>query len=166
MQEVNDQVTGDLLSQEIMAPKADTETDTDIDPIFIDDNDIFAKDELADENKEFIKNLLDKSNYNSILISSDEEEDDRQDLIQTNLFNKDLVSEDAKTDYGIPSLFDKPIIKSEPLFEVLPKEEIDLPTIDPTINVTHKNGDDDLIYVHYIPRPPVNSLQLIILRDR
>ena len=66
LQELKDQAIADLLSEEIMAPKADTE----IDPIFIDDNDIFVKDDLANENKEFIKNLLDKSNYNSILISS------------------------------------------------------------------------------------------------
>ena len=84
-----------------MVPQPDTE----IDPIFIDDDDIFVKDDLTDENKEFMKNLLDKSNYNSILISSDEEEDNRQDSIQTNLFNKDLVGEDAKTDNDIP-LFD------------------------------------------------------------
>ena len=57
-QELNDQAIADLLSEEIMVPKADTE----INPIFIDDNDIFAKDDLTDENKEFIKNLLDKSN--------------------------------------------------------------------------------------------------------
>ena len=49
-------------------------------------------------------------------MSSDKEEDDRQDLIQTDLFNKDLVGEDTKTDY-------KPTFKPEPLFEVLPKEE-------------------------------------------
>ena len=84
-----------------MVPQPDTE----IDPIFIDDDDIFVKDDLTDENKEFMKNLLDKSNYNSILISSDEEEDNRQDSIQTNLFNKDLVGEDTKTDNDIP-LFD------------------------------------------------------------
>ena len=101
LQELNHQASADLLSEEIMAPKADTE----IDPIFIDDNDIFAKDDL-----------IDKSNYNSILTSSDEEEDDRQDLIQTDLFNKDLIGEDTKTDYT-------PTFKPEPFFEVVPKEE-------------------------------------------
>ena len=151
MQELNGQAIASLLSEEIMAPKADTE----IDPIFIDDNDIFAKDDLTDENKEFIKNLLDKSNYNSILISSDEEEDDRQDLIQTDLFNKDIVGEDTKT-----------TIKPEPLFDVVPKEEIDLSTIDPTISDTKENGDDGLISVNYIPPPSINPLQLIHLRDR
>ena len=132
LQELNNQTIADLLCEEIMASKADTE----IDPIFIDDNDIFAKDDLADENKEFIKNLLDKSNYNSIFISSDEEEDDRQDLLQTDLLNKDLVGADAKTEYDIPS-FDKPTFKSEPLFDVVPKEEIDLPTIDPIIDLPY-----------------------------
>ena len=161
-EEVNDQAIADRLFEEIMAPKADTE----IDPIFIDDNDIFAKDDLTDENREFIKNLLDKSNYNSILISSNEEEDGRQDLLQTDLFNKDLVGEDTKTDYDIPSLFDKPTFKPEPLFEAVPKQEIDLPTIDPTTSVTNENSDDDLIYVNYIPLPPVNPPQLIHPRDR
>ena len=108
--------------------------------------------------------MLDKSNYNSILTSSDEEEDGRQDLIQTDLFNKDLVGEDGKTDYDIP-LFDKPIIKIEPTV-VVPKEDIDLPTINPTINVTNENDGDDLIYVNYIPPPPVNPPQLIHPRDR
>ena len=162
MQELNDQAIADLLFEEIMAPKADTE----IDPIFIDDNDIFPKDDLTNENKEFIKNLLDKSNYNNILISSDEEKDGRQDLIQTDLFNKDLVGEDAKTDYGILPLFDKPTFKPERLFEVVPKEEIDLPTIDPTKNVTNENGDDDQVYVNYIPPPAVNPPQHIHPRDR
>ena len=151
LQELNGQAIASLLSEEIMTPKADTE----IDPIFIDDNDIFAKDDLTDENKEFIKNLLDKSNYNSILISSEEEEDDRQDLIQTDLFNKDIVGEDTKT-----------TIKPEPLFDVVPKEEIDLSTIDPTISDTKENGDDGLISVNYIPPPSINPLQLIHLRDR
>ena len=162
MQELNDQAVADLLSEEIMVPEADTETD----PIFIDINDIFAKHDLTDENKEFIKNLLGKSNYNRIIISSDEEEDDRQDLIQTDLFNKDLVGEDTKTDYDIPSLFDKSTFKPEPLFEVVPKQEIDLPTIDPTVNVTNENGDNDLVYVNYIPQSTVILPQLIHPTDR
>ena len=107
MQEPNDQAIADLLYEENMAPNADTETS----PIFIDDNDIFAKDDLTNENKEFVKNLLDKSNYSSILISSDEEKVDRQDLIQTGVFNKGLVGEDTKTDYDIPCLFDKSTFK-------------------------------------------------------
>ena len=130
LQELNDQAIDDFLSEEVMVPKAET----DIDPIFIDDDDdddddIFAKDDLTNENKEFIKNLLDRSNYNSIFITSDKEEDTRQDLIQSDLFNKDLVGADMKTDYDIP-LFDKPIIKIEPTTDVVPKEDIDLPTID------------------------------------
>ena len=51
LQEVNDQAIADLLSEEVMVPEADTQ----IDPIFIDDDDIFAKDDLTDENKEFKK---------------------------------------------------------------------------------------------------------------
>ena len=125
MQELKDQAIADFLSEEVKVPKADTE----IDPIFIDNADIFAKDDLTDENKEFIKNLLDRSNYNSIYIRSDKEEDGRQDLIQSDLFNKDLAGAGTKTDYDIP-LFDKPIIKIEPTIDVVPKKDIDLPTID------------------------------------
>ena len=51
LQELNDQAIPDLLSEEVMVPEADTQ----IDPIFIDDDDIFAKDDLTDENKEFKK---------------------------------------------------------------------------------------------------------------
>ena len=47
------------MSEEINAPKIDNK----IGNIFIDDNDIFSKDELTDDDKAFIKNLLDKSNY-------------------------------------------------------------------------------------------------------
>ena len=61
---------------------------------------------------------------------------------------------------------DKSTFKPEPLFEVVPKQEIDLPTIDPTINVANENGDDDLVYVNYIPPPTVNPPQLIHPRDK
>ena len=67
LQELNDQAIADLLSEEVMVPQIDTE----IDLLFIDDNDIFPKDDLTDENKKFIKTMLDKSNYD---ISSDNDD--------------------------------------------------------------------------------------------
>ena len=118
-----------------MAPKADTEIDT----LFIDDNNIFAKDELTDENTEVIKTLLDRSNYASNIISSDEE-DDQQDLIQTDLTSTGLVGDSTRTDDNLP--FETETLKIKPAIDVVPKEEIDLRTIDPTINVTTENGDD------------------------
>ena len=51
LQELNDQAIADLLYEELNAPT----TNTQIDPIFIDDNDVFSKDDLTDENKELIK---------------------------------------------------------------------------------------------------------------
>ena len=78
LQELNDQAIAGVLSEEIDAPKIDTE----IDNIFIDDNELFDKDELTDENKAFIKTLLDKANYKDIL---DDIKDDQQKLMQDNL---------------------------------------------------------------------------------
>ena len=60
-----------ILSEETDAPQIDTK----IDNIFIDDNELFDKDELTDENKAFIKTLLDKANYKDIL---DDNKDDQQ----------------------------------------------------------------------------------------
>ena len=203
LQELNDQAIADLFSEETMVPQIDTE----IDPLFIDDDDIFVKDDLTNENKKFIKKLLDKSNYNDFfsdddmkteiiddvvppdplffptendnsipdLISPtdnknwsnyvkllqthrpdllvdgpDNAQDDRQNLIQTDLFNKDLVGEDMKTDYNILN----PTIKIGPNIDVVPKDEIDLPSIDPTIRVTNENnGNNELIDIKNIPSP-------------
>ena len=156
LQELNDQAIADLLSEEVMVPEVDTQ----IDPIFIDDNGIFAKDDLTDENKEFIKSLLDKSNHTGVFSS---DEDEQQDLIQTNLTNTDLVGSD-RTDYNL--LFDNETNKIKRTFDVVPKDEIDLPIIDPTINVTTRNSDEDLVYVKYIPPPPDNPPQLIHLHNR
>ena len=69
LQELNDQAIADVLSEEVMVPKIDTE----IDPIFIDDDDVFPKDNLTDANKQFIKTFLDKNNYD---LSSDDDIDD------------------------------------------------------------------------------------------
>ena len=59
-----------------------SQIDTQIDTIFIDDSELFGKDELTDENKAFIKTLLDKANYKDIL---DNIKDDQQKLIQDDL---------------------------------------------------------------------------------
>ena len=66
------------MSEETDVPQIDTQIDT----TFIDDNELFGKDELTDKNKAFIKTLLDKLNYKDIL---DDIKDDQQKLIQDNL---------------------------------------------------------------------------------
>ena len=58
LQEINDEAIAAVLSGEASAPKIDAE----IDPVFIGDSDPFYKDMLTDENKAFIKTLLDKGN--------------------------------------------------------------------------------------------------------
>ena len=62
------------MSEETDVPQIDTQIDT----IFIDDNELFGKDEPTYENKAFIKTLLDKANYKDIL---DDIKDDQQKLI-------------------------------------------------------------------------------------
>ena len=66
------------MSEESDVPQIDTQIDT----TFIDDNELFGKDERTDENKAFIKTLLDKANYKDIL---DDIKDDQQKLIQDDL---------------------------------------------------------------------------------
>ena len=78
LQELNDQAIAVVLCEETDAPQIDTK----IDNIFIDDNELFGKDELTDENKAFIKTLLDKANYKDIL---DDIKGDQQKLIQDGL---------------------------------------------------------------------------------
>ena len=78
LQDINDQAIAAILSEETDAPQIDTK----IDNIFIDDNELFPKDELTDENKAFIKTLLDKVNYEDILYDI---KDDQQKLIQDDL---------------------------------------------------------------------------------
>ena len=75
LQELKDQVIAAVLSEDTDAPQIDTKIDT----IFIEHNELFGKDELTDENKAFIKTLLDKANYKDIL---DDNKDDQQKLIQ------------------------------------------------------------------------------------
>ena len=55
LQELNDQAIAAVFSEETDVPQIDTQIDT----IFIDHNELFGKDELTDENKAFIKTLLD-----------------------------------------------------------------------------------------------------------
>ena len=74
LQELNDQAIAAVLSEETDVPQIDTQIDT----IFIDDNELFGKDELTYENIAFIKTLLDKANYKDIL---DDIKDDQQKLI-------------------------------------------------------------------------------------
>ena len=78
LQEIYDQAIAAVLSEETDVPQIDTQIDT----IFIDDNELFGKDKLTDENKAFIKTLLDKANYKDIL---DDIKDDQQKLIQDDL---------------------------------------------------------------------------------
>ena len=75
LQDFNDQVIAAVLPEETDAPQIDIQIDT----IFIDDNELFGKDELTDENKAFIKTLLDRTNYKDILYDI---KDDQQKLIQ------------------------------------------------------------------------------------
>ena len=78
------------MSEETDAPQIDTQINT----IFIDDNELFSKDELTDENKAFIKTLLYKANYKDIL---DNIKDDQQKLIQDNL-SVTIPTGDIKTE--------------------------------------------------------------------
>ena len=91
LQELNDQAIAAVLSEETDMPQIDTKIDT----IFIDDNELFGKDELTDENKAFIKTLLDKANYKDIL---DDIKDDQQKLIQDDLSIPIPIS-DIKTEF-------------------------------------------------------------------
>ena len=78
LQELNDQAIAAVLPEETDAPQIDAQIDT----IYIDNNELFGKDELPDENKAFIKTLLDKAKYKDIL---DDIKDDQQKLIQDDL---------------------------------------------------------------------------------
>ena len=78
------------MSEETDAPQIYTK----IDNIFIDDNELFGKDELTHENKAFIKTLLDKANYKDIL---NDIKDDQQKLIQDDL-SISIQTGDIKTE--------------------------------------------------------------------
>ena len=91
LQKLNDKAIADVSSEETDAPQINTKTDN----IFIDDNELFGKDELTDENKAYIKTLLDKTNYKDIL---DDIKDDQQKIIQDDLSNIPIPTGDMKTE--------------------------------------------------------------------
>ena len=83
LQELNDQTIAAILSKKIDAlHEIDEKIDTQIDTIFIGDNELFAKDELTDDNKAFIKTLFDRANYKDILGNN---KGDQQKTIQDDL---------------------------------------------------------------------------------
>ena len=149
------------MSEETDAPQ----TDTKIDNIFIDDNELFAKDEVTDEDKAFMKTLLDKAYYKDIL---DDNKDDQQKLIQDNL-SIPIPTGDIKTeivDDIVPRdrLFfpteneifeiDDVIPSTAPL--VTPKTEF-IPNLTPPQKTGNKSVDDknyeDYLKVLQIYRP-------------
>ena len=108
-QELNNQAIAAVLTEETDVSQIDTK----INNIFINDNELFAKDELTDENKAFIKTLLDKANYKDIL---DDNKDDQQKLIQDNL------------SVPIPQPQSTADIKTEIIDDVLPPDPLFSPT--------------------------------------
>ena len=58
-QELNNRAIAQVLSEETDNPQMDDK----IENIFIDDDERFSKDDVTEEEKDFIKNLLDKTNY-------------------------------------------------------------------------------------------------------
>ena len=149
------------MSEETDAPQINTQIDT----IFIDDNELFGKDELADENKAFIKTLLDKANYKDIL---DDIKDDQQKLIQDDL-SITIPTGDIKTetidDVVAPDPLSFPteneifeiddvIPSTVPL--VTPKTEF-IPNLMPSQKTSNKSVDDknyeDYLKVLQIYRP-------------
>ena len=134
-----------LLSEETVAPQIETQIDT----IFIDDNELFSRDELTDENKAFIKALLDKANYKDIL---DDNKDDQQKLIQDDL-SVPIPTGDIKTeiiDDVVPpdplffptenKIFDEIVPPPVPL--VTPKTEF-IPDLTPLQKTGIKSVDDN-----------------------
>ena len=155
LQEFNDQAIAAFLYEETDVPQIDT--------IFIDDNELFGKDELIDENKAFIKTLLGKANYKDIL---DDIKDDQQKLIQDDL-SIPIPRGDIKTeiiDDVVPpdplffptenEIFDDIVPPTVPL--VTPKTEF-IPDLTPPQKTCIKSVDDknyeDYLKVLQIYRP-------------
>ena len=93
LQELSDQTIAVVLSEQVNELKIDTE----INPVLIGDNDAFFKDEQTDENKAYIKTLLDKANYTDIL----DDQYNQQKLLQGDLSvqpQPTTTSTDEKTD--------------------------------------------------------------------
>ena len=147
------------MSAETDAPQIDTQIDT----TFIDDNYLFGKDELTDENKAFIKTLLDKANYGEIL---DDIKDDQQKLIQDDLsvpiptggIKTEIIDEVVPPDpLFFPTeneIFDGIVPLTVPL--VTPKTEF-IPDLTPPQKTCIKSVDDknyeDYLKVLQIYRP-------------
>ena len=85
---------------------------------------------VDDKNWDNCVNLLETHRPDLLVDEPDNALDNRQNLIQTDLFNKDLIGEDTKTEHDILN----PTIKTEPKIDIVPK---DVPSIDPTIRVTN-----------------------------
>ena len=147
------------MSEETDAPQIDTQVNT----IFIDYNELSGKDELTDENKAFIKTLLDKANCKDIL---DDIKDDQQKLIQDNIsvpiptgdikseIIADVVPPDPLLFPTENEIFDDIVPPTVPL--VTPKTEF-IPNLTPPQKTGIKNVDDknyeDYLKVLQIYRP-------------
>ena len=142
-----------------------SQIDTQIDTIFIYDNELFDKDELIDENKAFIKTLLDKANYKDSL---DNIKDDQQKVIQDDLSNVPMpTTADTKTEIiddvappNVPLFF---LTENEIFDDVVPAEvftpktEKFIPELTPPQKTGIKSVDDknyeDYLKVLQIYRP-------------
>ena len=81
--------------------------------------------------------ILETHRPNLTVDEPDNAQDDRQNLIRDDLFNKDLVGKDI--------ILPDSTIKIEPNINIVPKNE---PSIDSTIKVTNENdGNQDLINI-------------------
>ena len=151
LQELNDQAIAIVLSEETDVPQISTQIDT----IFIDDNELFGKDELIDENKAFIKTLLDKANYKDI---SDDIKDDQQELIQDDL-SIPIPTGDIKTeitdDVGPPDPLFFPT--ENEIFEIGDVIPSTVPNLTPLQKTGVKSVDDknyeDYLKILQIYRP-------------
>ena len=122
------------MSEETDVPQIDTK----INNIFIDHNELFDKDELTDENKAFIKTLLDNANYKDIL---DDIKDDQQKLIQDDLSIPIPIS-DIKTEIIDDSVVQPPPDNFTPKTEFVP--ELTPPQKTGIKSVDNKNYEDYL----------------------
>ena len=126
LQELNDQAIAAVLSEETDVPQIDTK----IDNIFIDDNELFDKDELTDESKAIVKTLLDKANYKDIL---DDIKDDQQKLIQDDLSMPIPIS-DIETEIIDDSVVQPPpdnfIPKTEFVRDLTPSQKTAIKSVD------------------------------------
>ena len=73
-QEKNDRAIAQVLAEEMNQPG-----DVNIEDIFIDDNEAFYNDDMTENDKEYIKSLIDKTNFynNDVVVYNDDAEDDQ-----------------------------------------------------------------------------------------